>query len=103
MGWSKRLQRARQASSRRRRRNAGIGGGAYHYETPRIAPGTRIHTSDREISVLLRLAQPVLVVLEDVLSPDECDLLIEQSRSRLQPSTVVDLETARQQGCRASQ
>jgi prolyl 4-hydroxylase len=65
----------------------------YHYEMPRIAPGTRIHTSDREISVLLRLEQPVLVVLEDVLSPDECDLLIEQSRSRLQPSTVVDLET----------
>jgi prolyl 4-hydroxylase len=62
----------------------------YRYETPRFASGSVIRTVDREIPVLLRLEQPILAVLEGVLSAEECELLIELARSRLRPSTVVD-------------
>jgi prolyl 4-hydroxylase len=62
----------------------------YDYEAPRLAPGSVIHTSDREIPVLIRAAQPVLAVLEGVLSAGECVALVELARSRLKPSTVVD-------------
>jgi len=65
----------------------------YYYETPRLAPGPVIRTTDREIPVLLRLEQPVLAVLDGVLSAAECDQLIELARHRLRPSTVVDLLT----------
>jgi prolyl 4-hydroxylase len=66
---------------------------AYHYETPRLAPGPVIRTADREIAVLVRTERPVLAVLEGVLSAEECDNLIELSRTRLKPSTVVDPQT----------
>ena len=62
----------------------------YRYETPRLATGSAIRTSDRTIPVLLRLEQPILAVLDSVLSSEECDQLIELARHRLQPSTVVD-------------
>jgi prolyl 4-hydroxylase len=62
----------------------------YHYETPRLATGPVIRTADRDIPVLLRLEQPILAVLDGVLSAEECELLIEMARNRLQPSTVVD-------------
>ncbi|MGZ3238070.1 MAG: 2OG-Fe(II) oxygenase, partial [Burkholderiaceae bacterium] len=62
----------------------------YQYEVPRLAPGTVIHTSDRDIPVLLRLEQPCIAVLDSVLSSEECDTLIALSRNRMEPSTVVD-------------
>lgn len=62
----------------------------YHYETPRIATGSVIHTADRSIAVRVRIAQPLVVVLESVLSADECAQVIELARDRLQVSTVVD-------------
>lgn len=62
----------------------------YRYETPRIAPGSFIHTADRDIPVLLRLEQPVIALLEGVLNAGECEQLIELARKRLRPSTVVD-------------
>ena len=65
----------------------------YQYEAPRLSPGNLIHTADRAIPVLLRFNQPVLAVLGDVLSSQECEQLIELSRSRLKPSTVVDPKT----------
>jgi prolyl 4-hydroxylase len=65
----------------------------YQYETPRLATGNRIRTSDREITVLLRCEKPVIVLLEGVLSEQECSELIELARPRLRPSTVVDPQT----------
>lgn len=62
----------------------------YQYETPRLAGGPVIRTSDRDIAVLLRHAQPMVAVLDSVLSADECAQLIELARPRLKPSTVVD-------------
>ena len=66
---------------------------SYVYETPRIATGNLIRTADREIPVLLRYEKPVVVLLEGVLSNDECAELIELARPRLRPSTVVDPQT----------
>jgi len=63
----------------------------YRYETPRLPPGPVIHTHDRDIPVLLRLEQPVIALLDSVLTPEECDQLIALARPRLKPSTVVDL------------
>jgi prolyl 4-hydroxylase len=65
----------------------------YRYEKPRLAPGTVIRTSDRAIPVLVRTEQPVVAVLEGVLSGGECDELVALSRDRLKPSTVVDPRT----------
>jgi len=65
----------------------------YRYETPRLSPGNVLHTSDRTIPVLMRLERPVLAVLEDVLSGEECDRLVALARPRLAASTVVDPET----------
>ena len=62
----------------------------YRYETPRLAAGPVVHVADREIAVLMRLAQPILAVLGNVLSAAECAQLIELSRDRLLPSTIVD-------------
>jgi prolyl 4-hydroxylase len=65
----------------------------YRYETPRLAHGSIIRTTDREIPVVLRLEQPVVAILKGVLSDDECARLIDTARDRLRPSTVVDPST----------
>jgi prolyl 4-hydroxylase len=65
----------------------------YVYGTPRLKAGNTIETADRTVGVTLRMQRPVVAVLEDVLSADECDLLIELARPRLTPSTVVDPAT----------
>lgn len=66
---------------------------AYIYGAPRLAAGNVIRTADRDVTVLLRLEQPRLAVLGNVLSAAECAQLIELSRHRLRPSTVVDPTT----------
>ncbi len=68
---------------------------AYLYETPRLAAGPVIRTFDRDIVVALRIAQPALAVLADVLSPDECREIIALGRDRLRASTVMDPGTGR--------
>jgi prolyl 4-hydroxylase len=65
----------------------------YLYEMLRLAPGTAIRTSDRAIPVLVRTEQPILAVLEGDWSAEECDELLELSRDRLKPSTVIDPRT----------
>jgi prolyl 4-hydroxylase len=60
------------------------------YETPRLARGNVIDAGDRQVAVLLRLEQPVVAVLDSVLSHEECAELIELARPRLARSTVVD-------------
>jgi len=67
----------------------------YRYETARLRPGNSISTSDRVVRVAARAAQPVLAVLNNVLSTDECTRLIELARPRLAPSTIVDPITGR--------
>lgn len=66
----------------------------FEYEQPEIAKkGNTIYTSDREIKVLSKIDKPFILHLENVLSFGECDQLIEMSRDRLKPSTVIDPKT----------
>jgi prolyl 4-hydroxylase len=56
------------------------------------ASGTR-PTRDRDVHVLLTLDAPRVVLFGSLLSDDECDALIAESRQRLRPSTVVNAAT----------
>jgi prolyl 4-hydroxylase len=62
-------------------------------QAPRLKDGPVLGTHDREIRVLARLQQPVLALLSDVMSTEECRELIELARPRLKPSTIVDLQS----------
>jgi prolyl 4-hydroxylase len=53
---------------------------------------TAIRALDRDVRVTLAIAKPRIVVFENLLSPEECEGLIEESRSRLETSRVVGKE-----------
>jgi prolyl 4-hydroxylase len=61
----------------------------------RLLPGTRLDAGDREVVVHMRTEDPVCAALGNVLDADECRMLIEMARPRLEPSTLVDPETGR--------
>jgi prolyl 4-hydroxylase len=67
----------------------------YSYEPPRLRPGTFIACTDRIVRVAARAERPMLAVLNDVLSAEECEQLIAMARPRLEPSTIVDPMTGR--------
>jgi prolyl 4-hydroxylase len=62
-------------------------------QPPRLAGGHLLKTHDRGIRVLARTQQPVLAVLSDVMSAEECKELIELARPRLKHSTIVNLQS----------
>ncbi|WP_077620310.1 2OG-Fe(II) oxygenase [Bacillus sinesaloumensis] len=66
----------------------------YEYEQPEIAKkGSTIQASDREIKVLSIVEKPFIMHVGNFMSFEECDQLIELSRERLKPSTVIDPKT----------
>lgn len=52
-----------------------------------------LNTSDRAVEMLFVIAAPRVVLFGNLLSDKECDLLIEQSRNKLQRSSVVNTGT----------
>jgi prolyl 4-hydroxylase len=52
--------------------------------------GNKIKTDDREISVIAKVEEPLVVVLGNVLSDEECDALIRMSQDRMQRSKVAN-------------
>ena len=63
----------------------------YTYEAINITKNKNsITTSDREIKVLMKMDKPFITYLDNVLSIEECDQLIQLSRNRLQPSEIID-------------
>lgn len=52
--------------------------------------GNKIITEDREIHIIAKFAEPLIVVLGNVLSDEECDQLIQQSKDRMQRSKVAN-------------
>lgn len=50
--------------------------------------GNRIKTVDREIEIIARLEEPLIVVLGSVVDDEECDALIQLSKDRLQRSKI---------------
>ena len=65
----------------------------FYRETPLIAAGATLATSDGPVAVLARGSSPTLALLGGVMSPDECAQLIALARPRLVASTVVDPQT----------
>lgn len=52
-----------------------------------------LDTSDRGVEMLFVIESPRVVLFGNLLSDDECDLLISQSRDKLQRSSVVNAST----------
>ncbi|HWI47686.1 MAG TPA: 2OG-Fe(II) oxygenase [Rummeliibacillus sp.] len=50
--------------------------------------GNKIKTEDREINIIARLEEPLVVVLGSVLDDEECDVLIQLAKDRLQRSKI---------------
>lgn len=68
----------------------------YVYENPRIAfTGNFLHTDDRDVRVSFRLDRPVVVLLDNLLSAEECDELIRLSQAKLTRSAIVDPTTGK--------
>jgi prolyl 4-hydroxylase len=65
----------------------------YQYDASPTATCNLIKACDKNVSVLARFARPELIVFGNVLTDDECDEMIERSRYRLRPSTIVDPAT----------
>lgn len=53
------------------------------------SPSTQ-KTEDRNVQILMALNSPRIILFGDLLSHDECDQLIELSKERLKPSTVIN-------------
>lgn len=62
----------------------------YRYETPRIPAGPRINAAGHVVDVAVRIALPVVVILDNVLTAEECEELVALARSQMQRSKVVD-------------
>jgi prolyl 4-hydroxylase len=50
--------------------------------------GNKIKTEDREINMIARLEEPLIVILGNVLSIEECDELIKLSKDRMNRSKI---------------
>ena len=50
--------------------------------------GNKIITDDREIKIIARLEEPLIVILGNVLSDEECDELIRLSKDRIHRSKI---------------
>lgn len=69
----------------------------YCYDLPQIPPGNIIRAEDRDVHVVMRMAQPEVAVFDDVLTQDECEQMIERARNRVRPSTTVDPDSGREE------
>jgi prolyl 4-hydroxylase len=50
--------------------------------------GNKIKTEDREINIIARMEEPLIVILGNVLSDEECDELMKLSQDKLQRSKI---------------
>ncbi|NKY35598.1 2-oxoglutarate-dependent dioxygenase [Nocardia speluncae] len=65
----------------------------YEYDSGPVPADRSFYAHDRMVHTLLRTNNPQTILFDDVLSPDECDQLIELSRPRMQPSRIIDAAT----------
>jgi prolyl 4-hydroxylase len=52
------------------------------------ATGNKIVTSDRKISIVGKMDEPLILILDNVLSSEECDTLIALAKDRMQRSKI---------------
>jgi prolyl 4-hydroxylase len=72
-------------------------GNGYVYEEPMVKPGNTVRIGDHVVEVSMVLERPQVIVFSNVLTKEECEQLIEQSRSKLSRSTTVDDATGKAQ------
>ena len=85
-------------AQRNRPAQAAAAAGPYRYGAPTIRHrNNTIVTSDRTVRVSMRIEQPVVAVLDDVLSAEECDAVVALARARLQPSATLSPTTGENQ------
>lgn len=65
----------------------------YEYDLSPVPPDRFIHAHDRMVQTLIRMEKPQLALFDNFLSADECDRIVELSKDRLQPSTIIDPTT----------
>ena len=65
-------------------------------EASRFAEGNVINAGDRTVTVLVRLKQPEVLVLSNVLSDEECLELMRRSEVKLARSTTIDPKTGQE-------
>lgn len=58
-----------------------------------LRSANRAIVGDRTLRVIARIERPAAVLLENVLSPQECQYLIALSKQQMRPSTVVSPDT----------
>lgn len=66
---------------------------AFVSEPSRIIGDSVIRTSDRQIRMISRLRRPEIIVLENVLSPEECDELKQLAAPKIRRSMTLECET----------
>lgn len=69
----------------------------YQYGKSWLPAGNQLQLCDKPVTVAFRMMQPDIAVIDDFLSPQECEALICQSVDRLAPSTVADLDQGTRQ------
>lgn len=67
----------------------------YVYEKPRLASGNLVMAADREVRIVMRVERPVVAIIENILSFDECDELVRLSAAQLRRSTIVDPQSGK--------
>ncbi|MFI8684951.1 2OG-Fe(II) oxygenase [Rossellomorea sp. NPDC077527] len=55
--------------------------------------GNKIKTEDRDIQIIAKMDEPLIVVLGNVLSHEECDELIQLSKDRVERSKIGNTRT----------
>lgn len=66
----------------------------YMYEAPPISSrGNLIKLEDREIKVTFKMDKPFIRHFDQLLTPEECDQLIDLAKDRLEACTVLDPKT----------
>lgn len=55
--------------------------------------GNKIKTEDRDIQIIVKMEEPLIVVLGNVLSHEECDELIQLSKDRVERSKIGNTRT----------
>lgn len=68
----------------------------YHYEEPRInIDGNFVKTSENSYEIIGLVDKPLIVVVDNFLSQEECNKIIDISKNKLEPSKIIDDSTGK--------
>jgi prolyl 4-hydroxylase len=65
----------------------------YVYDAPKVGRGNFVYPDGTPVDVVMRMDKPEIVVFANVLSKEECELLIERAKPKMQRSTTINNES----------